>query len=67
MVEQGKEIPYLRLRGLSFGTYLPDEIKKLSVKEITNPITFDALRHPTRGGVYDPALGMKNSTSISFC
>ena len=41
----------------SFGIFSAEEIKKLSVKEITNPQSFDALLHPTHGGLYDPALG----------
>ena len=30
-----------RLNGIVFGFYDPSEIKKLSVKEITNPLAFD--------------------------
>lgn len=33
--------------------------KDLAVKELTNPVSFDNLQNPTRGGVYDPALGLK--------
>lgn len=33
------------------------EIKRLSVKRIQNPTTYDTLLHPTPGGLYDPALG----------
>ena len=50
-------IPFNHLVGLSFGVYSDSEIEKLSVKELTNPQTFDALMHPTYGGLYDPALG----------
>jgi DNA-directed RNA polymerase I subunit RPA1 len=42
---------------VSFSFYSPLQLKKLSVKEITNPILFDNLDHPTAGGLYDPALG----------
>ncbi|KAI9221947.1 hypothetical protein BC828DRAFT_404467 [Blastocladiella britannica] len=46
-----------QLSGVSFGFYSADEIRKISVKPITNPTVFDGLGHPQRGGVYDPALG----------
>ncbi|KAJ3090513.1 hypothetical protein HK102_003478 [Quaeritorhiza haematococci] len=42
---------------VAFSFYSPDEIKSLSVKQITNPIAFDSLDHPNRNGLYDPALG----------
>ncbi|XP_019629041.1 PREDICTED: DNA-directed RNA polymerase I subunit RPA1-like isoform X3 [Branchiostoma belcheri] len=51
------EIPSQRLSGVQFSTYSAEEICRLSVKEITNPQTFDNLLHPTTGGLYDPALG----------
>lgn len=34
-----------------------DEIRKLSAKQVTNPVVFDNLGHPVSGGLYDPALG----------
>lgn len=43
--------------GVEFGFLGSAEIKKLSVKRIYNPTTFDTLLHPTPGGLYDPALG----------
>jgi DNA-directed RNA polymerase I subunit RPA1 len=33
------------------------QIRRLSVKSITNAAIFDALNHPTQNGLYDPALG----------
>eukprot|EP00058_Branchiostoma_floridae_P008853 XP_002594341.1 hypothetical protein BRAFLDRAFT_201044 [Branchiostoma floridae] len=51
------EIPSQRLCGVQFSTYSAEEICRLSVKEVTNPQTFDNLLHPTTGGLYDPALG----------
>ena len=56
----GEEIIYHHLYGLTFSIYTNDEIRKLSVKEITNPQTFDSLMHPTYGGLYDPSLGKPN-------
>ncbi|RWS26622.1 DNA-directed RNA polymerase I subunit RPA1-like protein [Leptotrombidium deliense] len=43
--------------GMSFKIYGSDEIKRLSVLEITNPKTFDALGHPTQFGLCDTAFG----------
>ena len=45
------------IRTVAFDFYSPDEIRALSVKEITKPISFDALSNPEVNGLYDPALG----------
>lgn len=42
---------------VDFGLYSPEEILQLSVTQITNPTTFDALGNPISGGLYDPKLG----------
>ncbi|KAI8069916.1 hypothetical protein BC940DRAFT_17801 [Gongronella butleri] len=42
---------------VSFSFYEPDEIRKISVKQVINPVIFDTLGHPTKGGLYDPSLG----------
>ncbi|CAI2197020.1 9708_t:CDS:2, partial [Funneliformis geosporum] len=49
----------------SFSCYTSEEIKKLSVKEIVDPIIFDAVGIPNEGGLYDPALGP--FTHSAFC
>lgn len=46
-----------KITKISFAFYEPKDIKRLSVKAITNPQIFDTLDHPTTGGLYDPALG----------
>ncbi|KAJ3025212.1 UNVERIFIED_CONTAM: hypothetical protein HDU68_007368 [Siphonaria sp. JEL0065] len=46
-----------QVTGVSFSFYSPDEIRKLSVKQITNPVLLDAHNHPNAGGLYDAALG----------
>lgn len=43
--------------GVSFSFYTPDDVRRLSVKALTNPVTFDELQHPVEGGLYDPSLG----------
>ena len=57
-----------RMHGLTFSLFSSEEIKKLSVKEITNPNSFDMFSHPTAGGLYDAALGKtscENPTQIT--
>ena len=51
------EIPTHSVDGVKFRLYNKENILALSVKEITNPQTFDTLSHPNIGGLYDPALG----------
>jgi DNA-directed RNA polymerase I subunit RPA1 len=43
--------------GTSFAFFSEEEVRRLSVKRITNPQTFDTFNRPTEGGVYDKALG----------
>ena len=43
--------------GVSFSYYTAEEVRRLSVKEIVNPVAFDELQNPVPGGLYDPALG----------
>ncbi len=33
--------------GTSFRFYTDDEVRRLSVKRVTNPVTFDAFNHAT--------------------
>lgn len=41
----------------SFSFYDADEVRKISVKRITNPTLFDGLNNAVPDGLYDPALG----------
>lgn len=43
---------------LEFSCYTDDDIRNLSVLEITNEKTFDELGHVNAGGLYDRRLGM---------
>ena len=38
-----------RLNGVIFGYYNNDELRKLSVKEINNPLAFDQINRPVKG------------------
>lgn len=42
---------------VSFHLLTPDQIRRLSVRQLTSQEIFDQLGHPVRGGLYDPALG----------
>ena len=56
--------PSNRLSSVRFLTYTGEEIKKISCKRITNPITLDSLFHPNLGGLYDPAMGPSNKHDL---
>lgn len=45
------------ISSVDFGVMSTDEIRKLSAKQITNPIVFDNLGHTVNNGLYDLALG----------
>ncbi|KAK8438623.1 hypothetical protein ACI3LY_001322 [Candidozyma auris] len=45
------------ITSVDFGILSTDEIRKLSAKQITNPVVFDNLGHPIANGLYDLALG----------
>ncbi|KAJ2849957.1 hypothetical protein IWW36_002266 [Coemansia brasiliensis] len=46
-----------RINGVSFTFCEPDEVRKMSVKQVVNPVLLDSLGNPTTGGLYDPAMG----------
>jgi DNA-directed RNA polymerase I subunit RPA1 len=43
--------------GLSFSFYSDEEVRRLSVKEITSSVVFDAFNNAVPGGLYDASLG----------
>nr|XP_013006968.1 DNA-directed RNA polymerase I subunit RPA1 [Cavia porcellus] len=59
-----KNIPWRRLQGISFGMYSAEELRKLSVKSITNPQYLDSLGNPSANGLYDLALGPADSKEV---
>uniref|UniRef100_A0A3Q2QBA7 DNA-directed RNA polymerase subunit n=1 Tax=Fundulus heteroclitus TaxID=8078 RepID=A0A3Q2QBA7_FUNHE len=52
-----KEVPWRRLEGMSFGLYSAEEIRKLSVKTITNSQFLDSVGNVAQNSLYDLALG----------
>ncbi|XP_015686989.1 DNA-directed RNA polymerase I subunit RPA1 [Protobothrops mucrosquamatus] len=59
-----KELPWRRLTGLSFGMYTDAEIRKLSIKSITNPLFLDNAGTPSPNGLYDLALGPLDNKEV---
>jgi len=55
-----KQVVSSQITGTWFGFYTKEEIVKLSVKQITNPISIDELGTYMKDGLYDPALGPQN-------
>ncbi|CAN3373825.1 hypothetical protein DIURU_004341 [Diutina rugosa] len=45
------------IASVDFGVMSDEEIRRLSAKQVTNPVVFDNLGHPIQGGLYDLALG----------
>ncbi|GJQ14106.1 hypothetical protein GpartN1_g5897.t1 [Galdieria partita] len=52
---------------ISFSFYKTDDIRKLSVRQITSPVAFDSLQRPVTGGLYDPALGVLDRSVTKLC
>lgn len=42
---------------ISFSFLTTEDVRRISVKQITNPQLLDALNRPNVGGLYDPSLG----------
>eukprot|EP01134_Creolimax_fragrantissima_P007681 CFRG7681T1 len=45
------------VKSVAFSVYTSEEVKKLSVVRVTNPILLDSMNHATKRGLYDPAMG----------
>lgn len=45
------------ISGVNLALYTADEIRKLSVLEVTNTVTMDAFNAPVPNGLYDLAFG----------
>ncbi|KZS97882.1 beta and beta-prime subunits of DNA dependent RNA-polymerase [Sistotremastrum niveocremeum HHB9708] len=45
------------VQSLSFSFLSAEDLRRISVKQIVNPILLDDLNRPNAGGLYDPALG----------
>ncbi|KAI4894429.1 hypothetical protein NFI96_010484 [Prochilodus magdalenae] len=59
-----KETPWRRLEGMSFGMFSSEEIRKLSVKCITNSMLLDNVGSAAPNGLYDLSLGPADNKEI---
>ncbi|TMS17580.1 DNA-directed RNA polymerase I subunit RPA1 [Larimichthys crocea] len=59
-----KEVPWRRLEGMSFGMYSAEEIRKLSVKAITNSRFLDSVGNVALNSLYDLALGPADNKEV---
>ncbi|GFH25207.1 DNA-directed RNA polymerase subunit, partial [Haematococcus lacustris] len=63
-----KEVTTRQVAAVGFSFYSDEEVRKLSVKRIIQPVIFDNLRNPVPGGLYDPALGpLDNNGRCATC
>jgi len=53
---------------ISFSFLTSEDVRRISVKQIINPVLLDDLNRPNIGGLYDPALGPteRSDMSVSF-
>lgn len=49
---------------ISFSFLSSADIKRISVKQIVNPVIFDHLNNPNPGGLYDACLGPSSSQDL---
>ncbi|XP_066429086.1 DNA-directed RNA polymerase I subunit RPA1 [Eleutherodactylus coqui] len=59
-----KEVPWRRLQDISFCYFSSEEIRKLSVKAISNPQYLDPAGNPMVNGLHDLALGPSDSKDV---
>lgn len=50
--------------GISFSFLTSEDIRRISVKQIVNPVLLDDLNRPNIGGLYDPALGPAERSDV---
>ena len=56
-----------RFAGVAFQFYTDEEIEKLSVREIVDPVAFDHMNNPNKQGLHDKALGVSPFDHKSIC
>ena len=52
---------------ISFSFLSSEDIRRISVKQIVNPVLLDDLNRPNIGGLYDPALGPSDKQDMYVC
>jgi hypothetical protein len=59
--------PPSTVTGVSFSFLTAEEVRRISVKQIVNPVLLDDLNRPNVGGLYDPALGPSDKQDMYVC
>lgn len=52
------------ITSVSFSFLSSADVKRISVKQIVNPVIFDSLNNPNPGGLYDMCLGPSTSQDL---
>ncbi|KAK1231823.1 hypothetical protein PQX77_005037 [Marasmius sp. AFHP31] len=50
--------------GVSFSFLTAEDVRRISVKQIVNPVLLDGLNRPNIGGLYDPSLGPSDRSDL---
>lgn len=58
---------HVEAESLSFGVYSSDEVRQLSVVQVTNPVAFNQLGHPLEAGLYDLRMGPYSDRDNMTC
>lgn len=56
-----------QVTSLSFSYLHAPDIRRMSVKQVVNPVLFDNLNNPNAGGLYDPAFGPLGKGDMCVC
>ncbi|KAI0774421.1 beta and beta-prime subunits of DNA dependent RNA-polymerase [Fomes fomentarius] len=49
---------------ISFSFLTTEDVRRISVKQVVNPVLLDELNRPNIGGLYDPALGPSDQKDV---
>lgn len=56
-----------QVASISFSFLSSEDIRRISVKQIVNPVLLDDLNRPNIGGLYDPSLGPSGKQDMYVC
>lgn len=52
------------VKSISFSFLSTEDIRRISVKQIVNPVLLDDFNRPNIGGLYDPTLGPSSKQDL---
>lgn len=53
-----------QISSISFSYLHSSDVRRMSVKQVVNPVLFDNLNNPNAGGMYDPVFGPRGSGDV---